>query len=255
MGRIKYQLKKRLYRLKAYRRKGFGVHSPFTYHLIANVIEAKLHYYAFTQLSPYRKIVVKALKSKLKEDHFDKSLAKRYKEEVQHIESSDSIDRLIFRLMIFWNAKLPAYFGSGVGFEMSYMAKADSRVNVSWFVRGELFSEYSDDLFRNYLGIQNYKSLNYDDIEKANQVFDFLVFSKNTSSKVLLYFLENYECILCKRCMIIIQNLHENESIKLFWNQLKKLERISVSLDLFHMGILISRDGMQKQDYVRKYRF
>ncbi|MBL4559460.1 MAG: hypothetical protein COC06_04720 [Bacteroidales bacterium] len=255
MGRIQYQLKKRLYRLKAYRRKGFGVHSPFTFHLIANVIEAKLQYYAFAQLFPYRKIVVKALKSKIKDADFDKSLVKRYKEEVQNLESSESVDRLIFRLMNFWNPKTPAYFGDGIGFTMSYMAKVDSRINVSCLGRGELFSEYSDDLFKNYLGIQNYKSLNYSDIHKINQVFDFLVFSENTSAEILSDFIQNNERLLTKNYMLIIQNPHKNESIKLFWNELKKVEGITVSLDLFHMGILISRDGMQKQNYVRKYRF
>jgi hypothetical protein len=255
MGRIHYKLKKRLYRLKASRRKGFGVHSPFTFHLIVNVIEAKLIYYAFGQLFPYRKIVVNALKSKVNDGDVIKDLAKRYKEEIQNIKSTEALDRLLFRLMNFWKAKKSAYFGDGVGFSMAYMAKLDSRNDVSWFDRGEVFKEYSDDLFQNYMGIKNYKTVNYGNILEDKPDFDFLVFSENTSDEIISDFVDNSERLLAKNCMIVIQNPHKNDAINLFWKQLKKLERVSVSLDLFHMGILISRDGMQKQDYVRKYRF
>ncbi|WP_461632923.1 hypothetical protein [Labilibaculum euxinus] len=255
MGRIRYKLKKRLYRLKAFRRKGFGIHSPFTFHLIVNVIEAKLSYYAFGQLFPYRKIIVNALKSKLEDGEISKDLAKKYKEEIQIIKSTEVLDRLLFRLMNFWHAEKSAYFGEGIGFTLAYMAKLDSRNSVACLDRGGVLSEYSDDIFRNYMGIQNYKSFNYNEILKQNPKYDFLVFSENTRKEILSDFILNYELLLADNCMIVIQNPHKNDTISLFWKQMKKLERISVSLDLFHLGILISKDGMQKQDYVRKYRF
>lgn len=255
MGRIHYKLKKRLYRLKAFRRKGFGVHSPFIFHLIVNVIEAKLSYYAFGQLFPYRKIVVNALKSKIEVRDIGKDLAKKYKEEIQNIKSSESLDRLLFRLMNFWRPKKSAYFGDGVGFSLAYMAKLDSRNEVLWLDRGEVFGEYSDDLFQNYMGIKNYKSVSYSNILEEKPDFDFLVFSENTSEEILSGFVNNSERMLANNCMIVIQNPHSNDAVNLFWNQMKKAELISVSLDLFHMGILILREGMQKQDYVRKYRF
>lgn len=255
MGRIHYKLKKRFYRLKAFRRKGFGVHSPFTFHLIVNVIEAKLSYYAFGQLFPCRKIVVKALKSKNQASDIGKDLAKKYKEEIQNIKSSESLDRLLFRLMNFWRPKKSAYFGDGVGLSIAYMAKLDSRNDILWLGRGDVFREYSDDLFKNVIGIKNYKSVNFSNILKEKPEFDFLVFSENTSEEILSDFVCNSKRILTTNCMIIIQNPHRNDTINIFWNKMKKAEQNYVSLDLFHMGILILREGLQKQDYVRKYRF
>lgn len=255
MGRIHYKLKKRLYRLKAFRRKGFGVHSPFVFHMIVNVIEAKLSYYAFGQLFPYRKIVVNALKSKIEEGDVSKGLVKKYKEEIQNIKSSESLDRLLFRLMNFWRSKKAAYYGDGLGFSMVYMAKLDSRNYISWMGRVDVFGEYSDDLFQNYMGIKNYKRVSHNNILEEKPNFDFVVFSENTREEILSDFVGSCERLLAKDCMIVVQNPHKSDAINLFWRQMKKAERVAVSLDLFHMGILISRDGMQKQDYVRKYRF
>ncbi|PKQ65452.1 hypothetical protein BZG02_00140 [Labilibaculum filiforme] len=255
MGRIHYKLKKRLYRLKAFRRKGFGVHSPFTFHLIVNVIEAKLTYYAFGQLFPYRKIIANALKNKLENNEVEKSLIKKYKEEIQIVKSTEGLDRLLFRLMNFWQAKKAAYCGGGIGLSIVYMAKLDSRKEIACLDRGDVFATYSDDLFQNYMEFRNLKNFDYQEILKENPNFDFLVFSENTSSEILSDFLQNYEHLLAGKCMVVVQNPHKNDAINQFWRQMKKLERISVSLDLFYLGILISREGMQKQDYVRKHRF
>lgn len=255
MGRIHYQLKKRIYRLKAYRRKGFGVHSPFVFYLISNVIEAKLQFYAFAHLSPYRKELAKLLKLKIKAEGLEKNLAKRYKKEIQKMGSAESLDRLQFRLQNFWPTKQPAYFGGGIDFSMLYMAKVDSRIEVAFLDSEANFTQYIDDFYRNIVGVTNFNKLDYNFFTKKKRAFDFLVFSETTKEAVLSDFLQNQALFLAEECMIIVRNLHQNGAIHNFWNQMKKLDRFSVSLDLFHLGILIARKGMQKQDYVRKYRF
>ncbi|WP_372750921.1 hypothetical protein [Labilibaculum sp.] len=255
MGRIHYQLKKRIYRLKAYRRKGFGVHSPFTFHLISNVIEAKLQYYAFAVLSPYRKVVANGLKVKMKEKVVEKELVKRFKEEIHVMESSEALDRLQFRLHNFWPTKKPAYFGGGIGFSMLYMAKIDSRIDVTCLGREAIFSKHINNIYKSDVGVTNYKDVDYYSLVRQKPAFDFLVFSERTSSDILTDFLNNIDLLVDEECMILVQNPHRNENLAFFWKQLKQLERFSVSLDLFHLGILIARKGMQKQDYVRKYRF
>jgi len=255
MGRIHYQLKKRLYRLKAYRRKGFGVHSPFVFHLITNVIEVKLAYYAFHELSAYRKKVLSILKTELKNKISEKVVAAKYTNEMQFVKSSEAMDRLQFRLLNFWHSKQAAYFGSGIGFSLSYLAKVDSRVNISWFDRGEYFTRNSDELLKNQLGIRNYQEVEYESFSTENSEFDFVVFSANTNPLVLDDMIKNKHRFLNRKCMVLVQNPHKNETIELFWKKMKQAEDFSVSLDLFHLGILIAREGMFKQDYVRKYRF
>jgi hypothetical protein len=49
--------------------------------------------------------------------------------------------------------------------------------------------------------------------------------------------------------------MHKTQALLNFWKRLKADQLFKVSLDLFYVGILVARDGMQKQDYVRKYRF
>jgi hypothetical protein len=255
MGRIHYQLKKRIYRLKAYRRKGFGVHSPFAFYLISNVIETKLQFYAFADLSAYCKDLAKFLKLKMKAEGLDKNLAKRFKKEIQKMESSKALDRLQFRLHNFWPTQKPAYFGGGIDFSMLYMAKVDSRVEITCLDSEAVFTNYMDDFYRNIVGVTNFTRLDYKLLSEKKPSFDFLVFSEITKEDILSDFLQNQALFLAEECMILVRNLHKNEAIHNFWNQMKKLDRFSVSLDLFHLGILIARKGMQKQDYVRKYRF
>jgi hypothetical protein len=37
------------------------------------------------------------------------------------------------------------------------------------------------------------------------------------------------------------------------WNELKKHERVSVSIDIFRMGILFFREGISHNEYVIRY--
>lgn len=255
MGRIPYQLKKRLYRLKGYRRKAYGIRSSFTSDLIINVIEAKLHFYAFSKLMPYRKMFENRLRESLGNGSLNEDSKRKYKEEIHLIKNSESIDRLQFRLMNFWHAKKPAYFGAGLGLSLAYLTKFDSRILVSWIDRGVEFRSKSNDLFRNELRIKNFEEKQYSNLLEEIEKLDFVVLSTNTNSTILLDILEDRQELFSENCMFLVQYPHQNKDIELFYERMKESKFISLSLDLFYLGILVAKDNLAKQDYVRKYRF
>ena len=255
MSRIQYQLKKRLYRLKTYRRKGFGIHSPFVFHLVTNVIEAKLNYYAFQQLSPCRDKAIQLLGKIGKKESGNSPFAKRYWEEEQEVKSGEALDRLLFRLMNFSRSKTPAYFGGGLGLSIAYLAKVDSRINVSWIDREQDFKQVSDDFLQNQIGVRNIRNLTLKDLNKVEEPFDFAVFSDNCTPELYQNIAANCHKYFTNRCFVIVKDIYKNENVNQFWLKLKEMDRFSVSFDLFHLGILIAKSGMQKQSYVMKYRF
>lgn len=255
MGRIHYQLKKRLYRLKAFRRKGFGIHSPYVFHLVTNVIEAKLNYYVFGKLLPYRKKAFEYLKSDMLTKSVKKEEESKIKREYSFIKSSESLDRLLFRLMNSWKPKEALYVGDTVGFSLAYMCKLDSRKSISWLGRSDFFRTASARLLNQEFGIENYHDVSIEKALNDSIKYDLVLVAPESNKTSLIQFIDNCQQILSDDCMLIVQNPHENEGVNFLWNKLKNSDKFTVSLDLFYMGILISREGMQKQNYVRKYRF
>jgi len=255
MSRIQYRLKKRLYRLKAYRRKGFGIHSPYTFYLITSVIEAKLHYYAFAKLQFHRKKAIELLKSKLKITSADKSVHLKFKQEIKRLKDGESIDRLVFRLLNFSKAKTPVYFGSDFGYTASYMAKVDSRNKITKVGKTEGLKSIFDQIIHEELKISNLENLNFNQLKDSLPKFDFVVVSDSTSAEVLNYLEKNDNKILTNECFLIVLNMYKTERLESFWLKMREKEHYRVGFDLFHMGILIAKEGMQKQNYTRKYRF
>lgn len=255
MSRIQYQLKKRMHRLKAYRRKGFGIHSPYTFYLITNVIEAKLHYYAFAKLKNQRKAAIKLIKATIKETEIDSAAKTILQQEIKILNSGESIDRLIFRLLNFSKANYPMYVGSDMGYTSAYMAKVDSRNKIKKVKACSQLENIVDEIVLNPLKINNVLKISINEILGTKEKSDFVVVSDTSSAKDLEYLLENYNKFLTESCFLIVLNMYKTESMEKFWLQLKQKQMFRISLDLFHVGILIARKGMQKQDYKRKYRF
>ena len=255
MRRIPYQLKKRLYRLKAYRRKAYGISSSFTSDLIINVIEAKLHYYAFSKLLAYRIVIEKLLKEGISDRTLNELSKQRFRQELELIKNSESIDRLQFRLMNFWHPKNPAYFGDGMGLSLAYLTRFDSRILVSWFDRGEEFKKQSDDLLQKQMRIKNFVVKQYSNLVEENEKIDFAVLSANTNPDILHDIVRNKSEFFSANCMILVQYPHQNKAIEMFYEEMKESKFISLSLDLFYLGILIAKENLPKQDYARKYRF
>ena len=251
MSSIQYRLKKRLYRLKAYRRKGFGIHSPYTFNLITNVVEAKLHYYAFEKLQKTRKLAGKLLKSSCKSSAISIGRANFLKDEIYNLKKGEAADRLVFRLMNFSRAKNPTYIGDGLAYTTAYMASVDSRIKVNCIGECIKNGELHAKVFKDQLQIDNIDSANIQEIKKV----DFLVISDRISNKDLGIFLTNYPNYLKNTCMLIFLNMYKTPKLVNCWKKLKGDPFFKLSLDLFHVGILVAREGMKKQDYVRKYRF
>jgi len=246
MPRIKYQLKKRFTRLISKHYRGFGIHSPYTFHLVRNVIEAKTHYYPFHQLDRQCKKLLSLLKGKFNQESLCEDECLWIKSEYTHLKESTRRHRLLFRLLNFTNPKKVAFIGDDSGMNLTFLAKVDSRRKVHSLGSRLFARNLSGSLLRDY-GISNVSFSTFKDDE--NQNFDFVQISRTVNDDVLIEFENNLDRYLNTECFLIVEDISKQEGKRLLWERLKKLERFSVSLDLFDVGILFSRKGMKKQDH------
>ena len=246
MSNIRYHLKKRLYQLKAYRRKGFGIHSPFVFHLVTNVIEPKLQFYAFSDLRKKRFLLIDFLKHRLKRDKLSAEEKKLTRFEIRNLKSSEKMDRFIFRLMHSKKSKSPLYIGDGIAYTSFYLCAYDSRNTVVRIGDAFRMKEISD-----IISVSNIRfNKLYHGISS-----DFVVISGQVSFQHVDDFKQNFTKYLTKDSYVVIKDIHKIPQLNSCWERLKADPFFSVSLDLFYLGILIARDGMSRQHFVRKYRF
>lgn len=246
MPRIKYLLKKRFTRLISKHYRGFGIHSPYTFHLVRNVIEPKIHYYPFHKLDRQCKKMLSILKEKLNHETLCEDERLWFRTEYAHLKGSTKFHRLLFRLLNFTNPKKVAFIGDDSGLNLTFLAKVDSRRKVHCLGSQVFARNFSDSILSDY-GISNvaFSSLK----TEANQNFDFVQISRTISDTVLFEFENNLDRYLNTECFLIVEDISKQAGMRLLWERLKKQDRFSVSLDLFDVGILFARRGMKKQDH------
>ena len=120
-----FQIKSFLrYLLKARHRKGFGVHSPFVFHLLNYVIFEKLPFYAYVQIEQVRNIL---LKDKTIVELTDFGTGKKNESSVADIArkslETPKFGQLLFRLVNYFQPKNIIELGTSLGISTMYLAK------------------------------------------------------------------------------------------------------------------------------------
>jgi len=246
MPHFKYQVQKRITRLVSKHYRGFGIDSPYIYHLVRNVIEAKMHYYSFKKLDRQCQNMLSVLQERVLDESLNGEQNLWFKSEYEHLKDCTKLNRFIFRLVNFVNPKTFAFIGDDSGLNLTYLAKVDTRRNL--FCLGAHSYVYS--FSQSILKEQGVSNLRFSELELShNFAFDWVQISRSVRPEVLLEFEKNLDYYLSKEAYLIIENINKEEERSLFWNRLKKMDRFNVSLDLFDVGILFAREGLKKQDY------
>lgn len=242
MSGIRYQLKKRLIRLKKYRRKGFGEHLPIAIDLITNVFGAKLHYYAFRDLQQTRELAIKLLRSSCKSSALSASRANYLKEEIVNLKRGKDVDRLIFRLMNYYQVKKPLFIGNGFGYTKAYMAKVDSRIKL--YCIGDCIKngEINDKIFKRQLNIENIESLHFEELKDL----DFVVISNSANNADIEMFKKQYKQFLSRTSVLVFQNMNKNPVLLEAWKNLNQDSKFDFCLNMHSVGILISLRDQKK---------
>ena len=248
MSDIRYQLKKRLFRLKTSRRRKLKRRSGFAIDLFSNVLDAKLHYYAFGELQKARKLALKLLKFSCKSSAVSINRANFLKEEILNLKRGRDADRLIFRLMNHFRFSNPLFIGNGLSYSKAYMAKVDSRITVNCVGDCLKNEEINSKIFKEQLEIVNIKNVLFEEVKDT----DFVVITNMASKEDINFLIENYKALLSSRCTLVFLNMRKKPELLLAWKSLKANQEFKLCVDMFSVGLLIAGDHLQKEEYIRK---
>lgn len=207
-------------------RKGYGVHSPFAFSLMQDVIHERRTYYAYRDLRWVRKEAPAQLP--------------RYPQR---------IDKLLFRLV---NYLSPAYVlevGTGSGISLHYLAagrrgaqvvslcgpEADERVLelTASCPNAELLAGNELDLLAEEL--------------RLHEVVDFLhVAHTEHCREVVARCLDRVD----GRSLFVIEGIHRTSDKLAWWKELQEDARTGITFDLYELGLIFFDKTKYKQHYV-----
>jgi predicted O-methyltransferase YrrM len=245
------------------------VHSPFVYAFTEKVLNDKKHYPEYD--------IVEDLVKQLKENttFYQKSSPgaesqkkhsfRKVKEELKYSAVDRIFGRLLFRICNYYQPRTSLELGTSLGISAFYQSLGIKPAEENTFYSIEGCEQTYLKAVENKLQIS--KKVNLSHLQLLNGNFQEMIPSLlGKVDKLDLVYLDgdhrreavhqNYSLIKSKLhsdSILIIDDIRWSEGMRKAWRELQELDEVSVSIDLFRMGILFFRRGIAKQHFILKF--
>jgi len=243
--------------------RGHGIHSPFVFNLVSRVFRNEIDKSLVYKIEQLRKKMKSDSRSILVNDLGSKSdKAKTKVRKVSAIAGHSPVTlkygRLLSNMAAEFGSPLIIELGTSLGISTLYMAASCVNANI---ITIEGCKETAALARQNFVeaGLNNIDILvgSFDEILPgfpSKGIKPGLIFIDGNHRKeaVLKYFNLLSE-ISDNNTVFIIDDINYSRGMAEAWDELKLHKKVSVSVDIFRMGILFFREGISHNNYVIRY--
>ncbi|MDP3002154.1 MAG: class I SAM-dependent methyltransferase [Bacteroidales bacterium] len=244
-------------------RNGHGVHSPFVFDLVSRVFRNKTDPDIVCNIETVRKRLISDRRSIIVKDLGSGSeKLKTNLRKVSDIARYSSVPVkygvLLSNLAAEFGKPLIVEFGTSFGISTMYMAASCPDAVVYTMEGCHATAEIASHNFKE-AGLNNIKLItgSFDEIlpDITNTgINPGLVFidGNHRREPVVNYFNRMAE-ISDNKTVIIIDDIYYSREMKEAWNEIKQNEKVSLTVDIFRLGIVFFREGIDHNDYIIRY--
>jgi len=244
-------------------RKGHGIHSPFVFELVTKVFNDKEYHDAFTGIEDIRKELLRSDKIiKVKDlgagSKITGSINRKIKDIVRYSSVKEKYGKLLFHLVSYFMPGIILELGTSLGISTLYMALANSNAKVLTIEGCPETAAVAKDNF-DKAGAGNIELLEGEfdevlaDISRKDIRPDFVFIDGNHRKDATLRYFEH----IIKNCgndtVFVFDDIHWSSGMEEAWNKIKAHREVTVTIDIFFMGIIFLKKELSKEDFVIKY--
>lgn len=240
-----------------------GVHSPFVYDLLLSTIYNNKNFYGYTLVEKRRNALSK---SKEPIECIDlgagSTVNKNSKKSVQTILFSAAkppkYGQLLFRLVDHFQPDTILELGTSLGISSAYMAVANSKSKLITIEGCEEIADIAKQSFKQ-LELKNVEQVvgNFDqvlpDVLKKMDSLDFVFFDGNHRKEPTLNYFRQCLEKATEKSIFIFDDIYWSPEMTEAWEEIKKHNKVTVTLDLFYMGIVFFRKEQVKEHFRIRY--
>ena len=250
--------------LRASNGKGHGIHSPFVFDFVTNVLNDKRNFYCYETIEFLRNELKQNNTVITIEDFGAGSHTKQYNQRsISSIASSalktPKFSRLLFRMVDHYQPSVILELGTSLGITTSYLAYAKSDANITTMEGAAAIASVAEQNFKR-LRLQNIQIItgNFDDtlpdVLNKISVVDFAFVDGNHRKEPTLNYFRQLLSKANEHSVFIFDDIHWSKDMEEAWNEIKAHNAVTVSVDLFFIGIVFFRkENKAKQDFVIRF--
>jgi predicted O-methyltransferase YrrM len=250
------------YTLFSHHKKGHGIHSPFVFDLVSRVFRNKIDPdIVFTVEKVRKKLTADNRKIKVN-DLGSRSGSAEKMRKVSEIARRSPVPvkygALLSKMAAEFGKPLIIELGTSFGISTMYMAESCTDTQVLTIEGSAAIADIARQNFTD-AGLQNIKVIDgsFDDVIEefvSGGLKPGLIFIDGNHRKepVVRYF-NRLAQLSDNKTVIIIDDINYSKEMTEAWKEIKLNEKVSVSIDIFRMGICFFREGINHNDYIIRY--
>jgi len=252
------------YFFSAYNGKGHGMHSPFLFSFITDVLNDKTAYPAYKKVEGMRRSLLQNNTSLLIRDFGAGSVTSAGNERTvssiaRNAAKPKKFSQLLYRIAQYYNSKNIVELGTSLGISTSYLAMAHNDAKVTTLEGAEAVADYAAGNFRS-LGLDNIRVRkgNFDDtlmpvLEEMQQV-DLAFIDGNHRLEPTIAYFHQLLPHLHNDSIVVFDDIHWSNGMEQAWQQIGSHEAVRCSIDLFFIGIVFFRkEFKEKQQFAIRF--
>ena len=148
--------------------------------------------------------------------------------------------------------------GTSLGISSAYIAKANATSSFTTIVGCSEIAAIAKENFAS-LNIKNVQQIigNFDDelpkYLNRTEKLDFVFFDGNHRKEPTLNYFKQCLAKANDNSVFVFDDIYWSSEMKEAWTEIKKHERVTVTIDLFFLGIVFFRKEQARQDFILRF--
>ena len=248
-----------LYYLTASNGKGHGIHSPFIFRFVQQVLNDKKEYYGYEEIEEMRdRMKVDDTIITVDDLGAGSASTKKRNRKISQIArtalKSPKYAQLLFRMVNFYQPEYILELGTSLGITTAYMATANPSAQITTIEGSEAIA---------HKAIENFSRLNLQHIRVVTGNFDreikpvihsmpkvdFAFVDGNHRREPTIHYFEE----IISRCrpdsIIVFDDIHWSHEMEEAWVFIKQHPVVTCTVDLFFLGLVFLKDEFKSKQH------
>lgn len=241
----------------------FGVHSPFLYDLITDVFQDKNVYENYLLIEKLKSDLFKndqiiEVKDYGAGSRLNSGNSRKISEISKNTSKPAKYGRLLYRLVKYYQPETVIEIGTSVGLSAAYMASANPKTQVYTIEGCPNISAVAKSNFKK-LKLQNIELIQGTFDEQLPKLLDqlkkteFVFIDGNHRYEPTLSYFEQCMANAVNDTCLVFDDIHWSGEMEAAWNEIRHNTKVTLSVDLFFMGIVFFKQELTKQDFVIRF--
>lgn len=243
--------------------RGHGIHSPFIFDVVSKVFRNKIDPRVVLTIEKIRKKLI-AYQGVLEVNDLGagsekmKTRSRKVSDIVRYSSVPEKYGKLLANMSQAFSGDMVLELGTSAGISTMYLASAAPGIKVLTMEGCTSTAAVAEGSFKE-AGLSSIRILkgSFDDLlpdVAAEGVVPGLVFidGDHRRDSVLRYF-DRIAAMSDSNTVVMIDDIYWSREMAGAWDEIKKDDRVSATIDIFRMGIIFFRKGLSRDDYVIRY--